>query len=1132
MLSTLFGTRGKKPASNTDFDHTEKVLSQMPIADGSEMDQISAVVRSLILEGDSELANFRTRMNQAGIPSEKIENLLSDSGLTGLLGSIVSAFTHKAQADEAVAATVSNRAAGAVLAQDEFYPWHELAMDLKTLNEPVLAIRSLERSVSLQPSFYSLWHLALLLMDQGRAPEALEAMVSSLRLNLGSDPVESTQQRQVFFRPLIAVSEGDWASCLQLDPEDAVRLADSQQSWVRDRFAQFLSGILTWLAIHNGANSSKKILAALIVIEKYQINTGIEFSELENVDLSQLKQLSLEEKREVLKVFSLNKSTRSFKFFTSIYRDDLAEIPKEHFGSLLRSALSSGDHALVVEIARGWNKANDAPEDDGEFSVLLSQLSDVIPSDSSSLYRVSQVLEEAQGASALPEVTVVVPSYNAGHFLAATLESIKAQHLENFECIVVDDGSTDGATGKIATSFARSDSRFRVVRHLANSGLSAARNSGIRAARAEKICFLDADDLLMPQSLENRSRQMDADWFPLLAGSYSGSVAIPEDMFTPPKVTPAQLKPVSFMSTAGECPFNANQPMFFTKIIRQMGGFDENLTQAEDYDMWSRVLRAGYVMTPVDEVDVTYRQRSNSMIRSNPMHHLATSMAIKDRANRRLDPGMIVPGSPEPHVRAWSETQRDISSVKRVFQFAGMALAQGRSVSEVAADIDIYLKDCSVNVGRNAISAGLSGYKRQITNAGPYTSWKEDQITGDLYMLFAELKARDFDEADPGFAPEHSEATRRIYPGMQNAEILFFPHKDYHVQTIQVMARALEEQGLSWDVVDFSCHYRDEGVRTKAKECGIELIGIANFMLGYFQPKAIVAFNDWDPIVRNIFAAARKAGVVTCSIVEGIQDYHDVDTGRPRGAYRSSEYVFLPGEFDKRYFEKTTQTVKVAGIPRVADLRKRQHTSLPTKKVALINSNFSYGVLTDARDEWVRTAVEGAIEAGFEPVITRHPADLGEEFPELVTDRNFYEAVEGASLVVNRFASGVLEALAMGRPVVYFNPHGEKIDKFLDPMDAYPIANDQRSYVAALNDAVDNIDKYKQHWNSFLDLHTGSESQDGMRVLVETLSTVVESTNPDKAVLRNELAKVDLASASLTDLKKLRELEPHYGFPT
>lgn len=100
----------------------------------------------------------------------------------------------------------------------------------------------------------------------------------------------------------------------------------------------------------------------------------------------------------------------------------------------------------------------------------------------------------------MPEFSVVIPCYNRAHSVLPTLKSVQDQTFTDFECVVVDDGSTDGAALAQVVEGLK-DARFRIIRRR-NGGGGAARNTGIEAARANWIAFLDSDDTFLPQKLE------------------------------------------------------------------------------------------------------------------------------------------------------------------------------------------------------------------------------------------------------------------------------------------------------------------------------------------------------------------------------------------------------------------------------------------------------------------------------------------------------------------------------------------------------------------------------------------------------------------------------------------------------
>ena len=104
----------------------------------------------------------------------------------------------------------------------------------------------------------------------------------------------------------------------------------------------------------------------------------------------------------------------------------------------------------------------------------------------------------------IPIVSILVPVYNVRNYLRECLDSIIGQTFKDWECILVDDGSTDGS-GQICDEYEMRDSRFRVI-HIENGGVSAARNTAIEAATGEFIIFCDSDDWMEPVMIETLHR--------------------------------------------------------------------------------------------------------------------------------------------------------------------------------------------------------------------------------------------------------------------------------------------------------------------------------------------------------------------------------------------------------------------------------------------------------------------------------------------------------------------------------------------------------------------------------------------------------------------------------------------------
>lgn len=728
-----------------------------------------------------------------------------------------------------------------------------------------------------------------------------------------------------------------------------------------------------------------------------------------------------------------------------------------------------------------------------------------------------------------PEVSVVVPSYNSGHFLEWTLASIAAQTFKNFECIVVDDCSTDDSIAKAKKHF--SDPRFRLIRHKMNVGLSGARNTGLRAARGEFVAFLDADDLMMRNSLEVRLAtcrwgQRTGDRF---AGSYCGSVSIEETLQVAPESSPQSLDYVTFVGSSGHCPFNANQPMIRRDILRMAGGFNHGLKQAEDFDLWLRILRAGYIFAPTRYSSVTYRKRAGSMVRQQPLAHLDLSLAIINSAEKPLAEDQLDWSTRYRMAKPLSAYTSQQRKINRTMEFVGMNLASDHpETDETLANLvrreipEIHLLTHSETHLEGILHRGI---QRQRSTSGPISADDRD-MASRLVAKITDAKGSQLESntVDAGSVYGDPSKDRPWFSGMQSQQIVFIPHSAYHVWTISLIGNALKEIGVDFITVDISAEWRDGKVRAAAAEHGVDLIALSEFVLGRYKPRAIVTFNDWDPVTRPIIIAAKASGIRTIAIVEGIQDYDDADVHWKRYAYKTSDVVLLPGDFDKKHFEGHKATIASVGVPRIESLRlkrKRQWLKDVTPRV-LINCNFSYGVLVEHRDRWLTEAVEAVLELGMIPVISRHPGDTGVLFPEYVSVASFYDAMEGCDVSIQRFASGVLECLARDIGVIYFNPHGEKVDKFqADPMGAYTLALDKPALKEQLADWWNLHEMAIVRGPAFLDHHSGPMGEGAIvrcaRALRDNLSQ--EPDAGSLSVFRRNMQVLDEHTASFTQVR-------------
>ena len=206
------------------------------------------------------------------------------------------------------------------------------------------------------------------------------------------------------------------------------------------------------------------------------------------------------------------------------------------------------------------------------------------------------------------DVSVIVPCYNHGQFVREAIQSAEASRDARFEIIVVDDGSTDELTLEVMAGLRRDG--YRVIRHEANLGLSAARNTGIAQARGRYVLPLDSDNRIRPDYLHlgvailDRAPRVGVVYGDIeLFGEATGRCATPE--FT--------LLRLLLGNIVDAC------AVFRWTIWEECGGYDTEMPDRlgyEDWELWLQVAKRGWEFVRIPEVVLDYRVRSDSMART------------------------------------------------------------------------------------------------------------------------------------------------------------------------------------------------------------------------------------------------------------------------------------------------------------------------------------------------------------------------------------------------------------------------------------------------------------------------------------------------------------------------------------
>lgn len=316
--------------------------------------------------------------------------------------------------------------------------------------------------------------------------------------------------------------------------------------------------------------------------------------------------------------------------------------------------------------------------------------------------------KRAKAPPASPLISVVVPAYNEEQYIRQCLKSIATQNYRSFECIVVDDASTDGTAG-IARSFASQDSRFRLVSHDVNRGLSAARNSGARVAKGALITFLDADDYLYQNALFDRVTALEGIADPRVAGSFSAIQSVAEGGEWSDSLMPYLIRrqaPVTFLTHNGECPFPVHAPAIRADVFEQFGGFDEAMRDGcEDWDLWQRILRSGFRFIPTHTVGGAYRMRQGSMRLNKAAKHSLLAADILKRAHEPVEGNTTKPYFHKPLGYYMGEVAR----VRRLIRGITLATISGDEAGRlrcmeglpVRAEWPLWVVDVADEVARN-----------------------------------------------------------------------------------------------------------------------------------------------------------------------------------------------------------------------------------------------------------------------------------------------------------------------------------------------------------------------------------------------------------------------------------------------
>jgi len=241
----------------------------------------------------------------------------------------------------------------------------------------------------------------------------------------------------------------------------------------------------------------------------------------------------------------------------------------------------------------------------------------------------------------MPKVTVMIPTYNYARFLGEAIQSVLDQTFQDFEIIVVDDGSTDNAK-EVVEKF--KDTRIRYI-YQDHRGASAAQNVALHAARGEYITGIGADDIYLPQNLEIKVNLLDSrpeidlvcsDVYgfddktgPIVGSLWHGPTA-QYSGFDPVKAVSQPLKELLRYG----CVFLVQASLIRSKVFDVVGYFDESLSASEDWDLVIRIVQR--FRLEIIDLPLLKLRRHDANLSIDPVKSYLGAVAITDKLIRTI----------------------------------------------------------------------------------------------------------------------------------------------------------------------------------------------------------------------------------------------------------------------------------------------------------------------------------------------------------------------------------------------------------------------------------------------------------------------------------------------------------------
>jgi len=241
----------------------------------------------------------------------------------------------------------------------------------------------------------------------------------------------------------------------------------------------------------------------------------------------------------------------------------------------------------------------------------------------------------------MPKISVIIATYNRAQYLPEAIDSVLNQSYQDFELVIVDDGSVDD-TKAIVDKYINSNTGKIRYFYQENKGPGAARNRGIKEAKGEYVAFLDSDDIWLPEKLEKQSRYLEEN--PGYAMVYTDAYEFNRKVVT----KKSKLATNDRGTMSGEilehlgmgCFIFLSTVMVRKHVLEQIGSFNPNITIGEDWELWLKIAgkhKIGFI----DEILVGYRKHAENIINNLELelqcrHRVINNIFNQDIREERL----------------------------------------------------------------------------------------------------------------------------------------------------------------------------------------------------------------------------------------------------------------------------------------------------------------------------------------------------------------------------------------------------------------------------------------------------------------------------------------------------------------